>query len=95
MERETEQSENRKIRVREVIDQYRDGDNLQEMSFDANLCGLPTSRQTIHNWYTGKHMPSKTLLDLYIRILTERTGPLAERLLQMYQDLYRAAGYEK
>lgn len=95
MERETEQLENRKIRVRKIIDQYRDGDNLQEMSFDANLCGLPTSRQTLHNWYNGKHLPSKTLLDLYIRILTEDDSLLAKRLLEMYKDLYRAAGYEK
>lgn len=95
MEREIGQSENRKIRVREIIDQYRGDSNLQEMSFDANICGLPTSRQTLHNWYNGKHLPSKTLLDLYIRILSENEGLLAKKLLSMYQDLYRAAGYEK
>jgi hypothetical protein len=60
----------------------------------ANSFGVATSRQTLHNWYIGKYLPNKSLLDLYIRILKGRrdTGTRMH-ILEMYENLYKAAGH--
>ena len=94
--KENKAQEIRKGFVRDVIEKYKGDGTLQGLALSANQHGIPTSRQALHNWYIGKHLPNKSLLSLYMRILKEQEGSEANRLLEMYTDLYKAAGhYEK
>ena len=70
------------------------GPTLESISQSAKTAGIDLSRQTLHNWARGKHLPSWNLLELYRQQLravfppAPETAPMLRFIVEIQEAVY-------
>lgn len=63
--------------------------SLPDIARMGHEFGIDITRQSLHNWYTGKHLPARNTLLMYLSVL-ETNGHEGSRLWSMFYQIKAA-----